>query len=214
MTHFLDEYRLISGLCRVYRPALALWDSSVKYGSWCSPGLTFEAPSSICDRAVGLHVRKHGTYHTLPFRENLSKGIAAFAVDSSEGDLTTRRTFVVPAEAFASLAPNIGRTECIPWRDWKHLTSPIEGGLHPLWTCVSHSQVLSIHSARRSLDSTSVLRIYDFSLRSRRKAQCQPSAPLPPYTVQEIPLDANYYHSLFEFTEGGILVSPVRSTRW
>ena len=188
---------------------VVLWDTSNDCNH--SPGLVFEIEPQYAD--LRLEIPSYDMNHVLPFREVHSMGIIAFAFCAINPgtETTAARTYIVSVGTLASFSPRIGTAECVPWKEWQHFATPIGHHLAPLRTRIFHSQMLSVHRANSSVRSTSVLRIYDFSFRSRRrKVQQNPSAPLPPYTVQEFPLGANYRTSSFEFTEAGVLVTSVR----
>ena len=41
--------------------------------------------------------------------------------------------------------------------------------------------------------------------------QNNPSARFPPYAVPEFTFGADYHHSAFDFTEGGVLITSVKT---
>jgi len=176
------------------------------------PGLIFEPGPDHVYSNVDRSVRNYETNHTLPFHECPSMGIVGFVarVGHPVTKLMIRKALILPVKTLASFARRIGTTSYVPWREWQDLVIPIELPLAPLHTHVLHSQMLSIGAADNSPGSTSILRVWDFSLHSRRQAQDDPSAPFPPYAVREIQLDADYHNSSFDFTGGGVLVAFVR----
>ena len=209
--YFIDEYRLIGTVPSGDTNALILLDTSTVCGR--CPGPIFEiGPPHVAIPC--LKGPKYNVHHTQPFRENPSMGIVALVFrDLDPGTETTfgGQMYIIPARTLINFAQRIGTGECVPWRGWQHLAIPLGPFFVPSLSHILHSQVLSIHNAGPSIRSKSVLRVHDFSLRSRRrKVQGDPSEPLPPYTVQEFPLDADYLSSLFKLTESGILVTSVR----
>lgn len=163
---------------------------------------------------VDRHTRNHEVNHALPFCESPSMGIAAF-VAYAENHITRmmiRRLLIIPVKTLASFTHRIGEdtTTYIPWQDWLHFATPIEIPQDSTHTYILHSHVLSVHEAGAAT-STSILRVWDFSLRARlRQVGNDPSALIPPYTVREFPFDADCRDSGFEFTEGGVLATSVR----
>lgn len=209
---FIDEYRLIGTVFRDQKIMLTLWDSSNDCNLQDPPGLTFELGPDY----VGVpdaNFRNREVNHVLPFQESPSTGIAALAVlrRHPSSEMAASRTLIIPVKTLANFSLRIGTVERVPWQDWQQFATPTELRQAPSHTHILHSQVLSVRGADDSARSTSVLRVYDFSLRSRRrKVQDDPSALLPPYTVHEFQFDAAYHTSSFDFTEGGILVTSVR----
>ena len=211
--HFIDGYRLFGTVCPDRRTMLMLWDSSNPCSSEDPPGVIFEPGQNFVYSDIHGNIRNHEMNHVLPFRESPSMGITALVAHTAHPITGTpiRRILIIPVGALVSLARRIGEAAYVPREDWLHFAIPIE--LHPIaaYTHVLHSQVLNVQRAGNTPGSTSILRVWDFSLRSRRQqVQNDPSAPLPPYTIRVFPFDANYQDSLFDFTEGGVLATSVR----
>lgn len=186
---------------------LMLWDSSDTHTPRDPPGLIFEPGPDYVYSSVDQSTSNHETNHALPFRGSPSTGIAGFVVyvDNPIAKMTIRRVLIVPVRTLVSFSRRIGT---VPWQDWLHFATPTPNSLY---THVLHSQVLSVFGAGESPGSTSILRVLDFSLRSRRRqVQDDPTAPLPPFTILEFPFDADYHNSAFDFTDGGVLVTTVR----
>ena len=146
--------------------------------------------------------------HELPFHQDHSMGIVAFTLRNFPSSETTFvELYTIPVRTLAKFPP-AGKLE---WCEWRHFATSIGNHPIPSHTCkhVLYSQGLSVYGPQDTLRLT--LQIYDFSLRSRkRKIQCDPSAPLPPYTVQEFPLDVHRFRPFFDITESGIIVRFVR----
>ncbi|KAF9790597.1 hypothetical protein BJ322DRAFT_1104254 [Thelephora terrestris] len=203
---FIDEYRLIGTVFRDQKIILILWDSSSDCNLQDPPGLIFEPGPDY----VGIPITNFGNcevHHVLPFYESPSMGIIALAVRRRQScsEVATIRTLIVPVKTLASFASRMGTVECIPWQDWQHLATPIELRPIPLHTRILHSQVLCVYGAQDPAQTASILRVYDFSLRSRRRKAKGES--LPPYTTQEFQLDIAHHKSLFGFTESGVVVT-------
>jgi len=190
---------------------LMLWDSSNDYNIQDSPGLMFDPGPNHRIEVIHRNHRNYGTSHDLPFRGSAPLGIAAFTTYGPTK--TATQVMIIPVRTLVSFTHLIGKVEHVPWQDWHQFAVPI--GLFPgLAHRILHSQVLSVHRRNVVPEPTSVLRVYDFSLRSRRrKVKDKPSAPLPPYTVQEISFGAAYYGSAFGFTEGGVFVGSAGNQR-
>ena len=211
--HFIDEYRLFGAVCPDRKTMLMLWDSSNPCKPKDPPGIMFEPGPDYVYSNVDRHTRNHEVNHALPFCESPSMGIAAF-VAYAENHITRmmiRRLLIIPVKTLASFARRIGEdTTYVPWQDWLHFATPIEIPQDSTHTHILHSHVLSVREAGAAA-STSILRIWDFSLRARRRqVGNDPSALIPPYTVREFPFDADCRDSGFEFTEGGVLATSVR----
>lgn len=211
-TYFIDEFRLIGTVRRDHKTMLMLWDSSTDYDLHDSPGLMFGAKPNYRIDVICRNHRNYGTSHGLPFRGSPPLGITAFTTYGPTA--TAPRVLIIPVRALVSFAHLIGKVEYVTWQDWYQFTVPI-GHFPGLVRRILHSQVLSVHRRSSVPVSTSVLRVFDFSLRSRRrKVKDDPSAPLPPYTVQEISFDTAYYGSAFGFTEGGVFVGFAGNQRF
>jgi hypothetical protein len=208
--HFIDQYRLVGSVRRGRGVVLMLWDTSNDRSHL--PGLVFETgPGDTTSLDLDLGVHDHEMEHALPFCENHSMGLVAFSFRRRESSAMGEPTYIIPVGDLVRFTQLMGTVERVPWQDWQRFTTPIGIRWVPSHIYITHSQVLSVHRANSSPRSTSILRIHDFSLRSRRrKVRDDPSVPLPPYTVQEFPLNVRYRSSSFEFTEGGILVASVR----
>jgi len=210
---FIDEYRLFGAVRPDRGTTLMLWDSSNPHNPKDPPGIIFEpGPNSIYSD-VHRNARNHETNHVLPFRECPSMGIIALVAHTKHPitGTTIRRTLVIPVGTLASFARRIGEAAYVPWEVWSRFAVPIELNPTAPFAHILHSQVLAVQKVENPLGPTSILRVWDFSLRSRRRqVQSDPSASLPPYTIRVFPLDADYQDSLFDFTEGGVLVTSVR----
>lgn len=210
--HFIDEYRLFGTACPDRNTMLMLWDSSNPCNPVDPPGILFEPGPNYVYSNVDRNTRNHETNHVLPFRESLSMGITAFVAHTEHPvtKMVIRRVLIIPVKTLVGFARRIGEITYVPWQDWLHFATPIELPPASPHTHILHSQVLSVHETGSAPGSTSILRVWDFSLRSRRReVQNNPSAPLPPYTVQEFPFGADYRNSAFDFTEGGVLATSV-----
>ena len=211
--HFIDEYRLFGTVCPDRKTMLMLWDSSNPCIPEDPPGIIFEPGPNYVYSSVDRNTRNHEMNHVLPFRESSSMGITAF-VAYTEHPITkmmTRRVLVIPVRTLAGFARRIGEVAYVPWQDWLHFATPIELPTASPCTHILHSQVLSVRETGNAPGSTSILRVWDFSLHSRRRqVQNNPSARLPPYTIREFPFGADYHNSTFDFTEGGVLATTVR----
>jgi hypothetical protein len=209
--YFIDEYRLI-GTIRPDRMAmLVLWDSSDDCPPRDLPVLVFEPRPYYLPNNVDRNLRNHTTNRAdaLPFRESPSMGVAAFSTYAIASVVS--HALVIPVKTLVGFARRIGTAERVPWMDWLHFATPVELPLVFPLAHILHSHILSVRRAEDSVVSTSILQVCDFSLHSRRrKIHGDPSAQLPPYTVQEFPFDVTFHGSTFDFTEGGILVTYVR----
>ena len=209
--HFIDEYRLFGTVCPSRKTTLMLWDSFHPRNPEDPPGIIFEPGPDYIYSSVDRNTHNHEMNHVLPFRENHSMGITAF-VAYTEHPITktmTRRVLVIPVRILTSFARRIREGAYVPWQDWLHFATPIDLPTASPCTHILHSQVLNVREADNG--STSILRVWDFSLHSRRRqVQNNPSARVPPYTIREFPFDADYHNSAFYFTEGGVLARTVR----
>lgn len=204
---FIDEYRLFGTVRPDRETMLMLWDSSKVHTSRDPPGMVFQLGPNYVDDDMGPAIRNHEMNHILPFRESPSMGVVGLVVYKKP---MIRSVLIIPVRTLASFVPGT-RATYVPWQNWLHFATPIELTSVSSLPHILHSQVLSVHGAGGTLGSTSILRVLDFSLRSRRRqVQDDPSAPLPPYTVRESPFDAEYRNSTFDFTEGGVLATSVR----
>ena len=212
--HFIDEYRLFGTVCHDHKIMLMLWDSSNPCNPEDLPGTIFERGPNYVYSNVDWNTRSHETNHVLPFREISSMGITAF-VAYTQHPITktmTRRLLTIPVKTLASSAHRIGEVVYVSWQDWGHFATPIELPATSLRIHILHSQVLSVREVANAPGSTSMILVWDFSLHSRRRqVQNNPSARFPPYAVPEFTFGANYHHSAFDFTEGGVLITSVRT---
>ena len=205
--HFIDEYRLFGTVGP--GPETTLWDSAGTRNPQDLPGLVFELGP---DYGLGNNEDRdtHEMNHVLPFRESSSMSITGFMVYTKHSTVT-KKLLIIPVRNLISFACRMGTTTYVPWQDWLHFATlielpPVSPRMH-----IFHSHVLNVHRAVSSTEPRSILRVWDFSFRSRRRqAQDDPSAPLPPYTMREILFDAKYYHPMFQITEGGVLITRVR----
>ena len=209
--HFIGEYRLFGTVCPDGETTLVLWDTSNTRTPRDPPRLVFEPGPDWVYSSADQNIRSREVNHLLPFRESPSMGIARIVIYAKNPitRLMDRRVLIVPVRTLVSFAHRIGPVTHVPWQDWLHFATltPVSSSPHVL-----HSQLLSVLGAEDSLGSTSILRVMDFSLRSRRReVQDDPSAPLPLFTVREFPFDADYYYYKFDFTEGGVLTTPART---
>jgi hypothetical protein len=207
---FIDEYRLFGtvGL----GPETALWDSTSTLNPQVQPGLVFElGPDYSLKSNHDWDAHDHEMNHALPFRESPSMGITGFTVFTKHST-TAKQLLIFQVRDIVSFAHRIGTIPYVPWQDWLHFATPIELPLTFPHTRILHSQVLDVCRASvSSADPRPILRIWDFSFRSRRQqVQDDPSAPLPPYTTREFPLDVGYRWSKIHMTEGGVLFTRVR----
>ena len=209
IAHFVDECRLIGIVCRGDKHILMLWDTSndTPTNSIRPLGLVLETgPRHV--PFSGLSVPEYNMNHELPFHQDHSMGVVAFTLRNFPSNETTFvELYTIPVRTLAKLPP-AGKLE---WCEWRHFAASIGNHPIPSHTCqhVLYSQGLSVYGPRDSLRLT--LQIYNFSLRSRkRKVQGDLSAPLPPYTVQEFPLDVHRFRAFFDITESGIIVKFVR----
>jgi hypothetical protein len=209
--HFIDEYRLFGTVCPDHKTMLILWDSSNPFNPGDLHGVIFELGPNYVYSNVDRNTRNHETNHVLPFRESPSTGIIAF-VAYTEHPITkamTRKVLVIPVRILANFARRIGEVAYVPWQDWLHFATPIELPTASPCIHILHSQVLSVREDGNAPGS--ILRVWDFSLHSRRRqVQNNPSVRLPQYTIREFPFDADYYNSAFDCTEGGVLATSVR----
>ena len=209
---FIDDYRLIGTPYRTNTKALTLWDTSTQQN--CEfPGLALEQESQF-DRLARPYIPIYGTNHGLPFCVSPYKNIAAFTAEkeaTADGGAVTQTFVINLVGVLASFAPRIGTVESVPWQEWQHLVTPIPIGVHSPFGGALHSGILEVRPTGHLPGSTLELRVFDFSLLSRRrKVQDDPSAPLPQYTVQKFPLSGKYRYPCLNFMEGGILIESVR----
>jgi hypothetical protein len=148
--------------------------------------------------------------HVLPFRESPSTGITGFTVFTKHST-TKKKLLIFQVRDIVSFAHRIGTIPYVPWQDWLHFATQIELPLVSPYICILHSHVLELCGTASSTDLKPILRVWDFSLRSRRlQAQDDPSAQFPPYTMREPLLDAKCHRPTFQIMEGGVLFTHVR----
>lgn len=136
--------------------------------------------------------RNYESNHHLPFVEDTSAGIVLFARNTSP---SRKEMYVVPVKAFLGFQQCWGKG--IPWNEWRSHAIPLNLSETPRALRVLNSHVVCIQVAVDDLEhSKSKLCIFDFS---------------NDFRAEEITLEGvSYYDSVFEFTEGGLLVKPVR----
>ena len=204
---FIDEYRLVGTVYRNYETFLMLWDASndTSNGSTRPLGLVLDTKPWDVGFPV-LSVPEYNMNHELPFRENRSMGVVLFKICGPSYKPFTE-IYAIPVGTLAKFPP-VGRLGWWEWRRFATLTE-ISPPSPSSISHILHSRALNFHVPRNS--SEVILKVHDFSLRSRRqKAREDPSAPFPSYTVQEFPLDPKYNADSLEFMDSGIFAALVR----
>jgi hypothetical protein len=189
-----------------------LWDSSNDYDPNQIPVLTIESgPKYFAGRIEDRSVYDYEMNHVLPFYEDPSSGSVVVGIYTEHPLVKSviRQALMVPVKVLAGFASKMGTIEFVPWQEWQKFATPIEPDLISSPSGILHSRVLSVHPISETYRSTSMVRICDFSLGSRRRRKPERDMVLPPYAVLEFPLDSHFHGSSFEFTEGGVLVTTV-----
>jgi len=207
---FIDEYRLLTVAGWITTPQL--WDTTILTEARATPSVRFRlGPDHTIDTSLGNPFYFNlGSSHDAPFHEDASRQLVGIRVISRSRGRRFRTLLVIRYGDLVKLASQIGKKSWIKWETWGKFAIPIEfkPDVREFGLLRSHLLV----TCKDLNDSGTLLRVYDFTVRSRRQ-QARDNAVsdgLPPYTLQEFLLDPEDGPlSNFRFAEDNIVATVV-----
>lgn len=206
---FIDDYRLLVAVTS-WITTPQLWDTAIAAQAGSSSSVEFGlGPDYTIDAGLGNPFYFNlGSSHDAPFHEDASRQLVGIRVVSRSRSRRGSTLLVIRYGDLVKLTSQ--KKTWVKWETWRNLITPIEFEPDVQEFGLLRSHLLA--TCKDLKDSATLLRVYDFTVRSRRQQGREKAVSdcLPPYTLREFLLGTGVGPlSEFLFTEDTVLASAV-----